>query len=209
MMAAIQHQANKPSPQRRQQERVRPHPLVEAGNPPHSAGSHAKTHSTRLRHRMVTVAPCPSGRRTEIRHQTKITTAMLVGLPVSSEQPVPEEVNDREIAVRMQMMDEVKLLFASEPAEALQSRWFDVVFLVKIYMCVERRRTGKCHHEKHIVRQDEKQDTACEDGWDEEERRVVSLSAAIGSGRQMAPGIVRMMEIDVVAEEGSAKPSMP
>jgi hypothetical protein len=36
---------------------------------------------------------------------------------VGSEQPVPEEVDNRKVAVSVQMVDEVKLLLAPEPSE--------------------------------------------------------------------------------------------
>jgi len=81
MMAAIQHQANKPTPKktksRAQRQDIRSHPLVDPGNPPHSSTSRAKTHSTRRCHRMVALAARSSGRSTEISSQTKITTVML------------------------------------------------------------------------------------------------------------------------------------
>ena len=56
---------------------------------------------------------------------------------VGSENSVPEEVDHREVAVRVQMVDEVKLLFAPEPSEAREVRTFDVVILVQIYVRVE------------------------------------------------------------------------
>ncbi len=80
MMAAIQHQANKPPPKKpccALQERLRPHSLVETGNPPDSAAAREATYPTRLHHRMVVVAPCSSGRRTESSPQTESTTVML------------------------------------------------------------------------------------------------------------------------------------
>jgi hypothetical protein len=40
---------------------------------------------------------------------------------VGSEKFVPEEVNHCEIAVGMQMVDEVKLLLAPEPSEARET----------------------------------------------------------------------------------------
>lgn len=60
-----------------------------------------------------------------------------VGLPICAEQPVPEEIDDREITVRMQMVDEVKLPHAPEPGKALQRRSLDVIRLVEIDMGVE------------------------------------------------------------------------
>ena len=99
MMAAIQHQANKPAPKKTRSNatpRHRPHPLVDPGNPPNSPTSRAKTHPTRPCHRMVALAARPSGRRTKISYQTKITTVMLaVRLP----KPVvlPADVHQVEI----------------------------------------------------------------------------------------------------------------
>ena len=89
MMAAIQHQANKPTPKkpsRAQRQDIRSHPLVDPGNPPHSSTSRAKTHSTRRHHRMVALAARSSGRSTEISSQTKITTVML-GRELINQQP--------------------------------------------------------------------------------------------------------------------------
>ena len=80
MMAAIQHQANKPGPKKTKSARrqdIPPHPLVDPANPPHSPTSRAKTHSTRRHHRMVALAAGSSSRSTEISYQTKITTVML------------------------------------------------------------------------------------------------------------------------------------
>ena len=80
MMAAIQHQANKPAPKKTKSSatpRHPPHPLVDPGNPPHSPTSGAKTNSTRRHHRMVALAAGSSSRSTEISYQTKITTVML------------------------------------------------------------------------------------------------------------------------------------
>src|SRR5262247_2902240 len=59
---------------------MRPHSLVDPGNPPHSPPSRAKAHPTRQRHRMVALAARASGRRTKISPQTKITTVVLGGL---------------------------------------------------------------------------------------------------------------------------------
>lgn len=73
-----------------------------------------------------------------------------VGTSISSEKSIPEGINHREIAIRMQMMDEVQLLFAPEPSKAGEFRSFDVVFLVKINVGVKRRRTGSGHYEEQI-----------------------------------------------------------
>ena len=44
-------------------------------------------------------------------------TNIRVGTSVGSEKPVPERVDHAEIAVCVQMVDEVKLLLAPEPSE--------------------------------------------------------------------------------------------
>jgi SRSO17 transposase len=69
MMAAIRHQANKPAPKKakqRQEGAAQPHPLVDPGNPAHSAPARTKTHRARVRHRLVSLGALSSGRRSKI-----------------------------------------------------------------------------------------------------------------------------------------------
>ena len=127
-----------------------------------------------------------------------------VGISVGSEKSVPEEVDHREIAVRVQMVDEVKLLLAPEPSEACEARSFGMVLLVKIYVRAERRRAGSGHYEEQIERKNEKHPTCDEDCGDEKVGRVVSFVATMGGGHQMALGIVCMMKSDVVPVEDAA-----
>jgi hypothetical protein len=70
--------------------------------------------------------------------------------PVSTEDSVPEEVDHREIAVRVQMVAKMKLLLASEPSEVCEPRSFCMVLLVKKYVCAERHRAGSGHYGKQI-----------------------------------------------------------
>jgi hypothetical protein len=68
---------------------------------------------------------------------------------VGTENSIPKEMNHREIAVRVPVMNEVQLLFPSEPSKPLKSRSLNVVFLVEKDMRVERRRTcNYLNHEK-------------------------------------------------------------
>jgi hypothetical protein len=53
---------------RAQRQDIRPHPLVDPGNPPHSPTSRAKTNSTRRHHRMAALAAGSSSRSTKISH---------------------------------------------------------------------------------------------------------------------------------------------
>jgi hypothetical protein len=128
------------------------------------------------------------------------------GTSVRSEQSVPEEVNHRKVAVRVQMVDEVKLLLAPEPSEACKTRSFNVVFLVKKHVCVERRRTGSCHYEEQIERKNEKHPSSDEDGGDEKVGCVVPLVATIGGGHEVALGVIPMMKSDVVPIKDAAYP---
>src|ERR1700730_7225800 len=50
---------------------------------------------------------------------------------IGTENSIPEEMNDREIAVCMPVMNEVKFLFVSEPCKPLKPRSLYVVFLVE------------------------------------------------------------------------------
>src|ERR1700680_321015 len=57
---------------------------------------------------------------------------------------IPEEMDHREIAVRVPVMHKVQLLLPSKPCEPLKPRSFYMVFLVKKHVRVERCRT--CGH---------------------------------------------------------------
>ena len=53
-------------------------------------------------------------------------------------------MDHREIAVRMQVMDEVQFLFASEPCKPLKSRSLYVILLIEKDVRIKRHRT--CDH---------------------------------------------------------------
>src|SRR5256886_16853547 len=63
-----------------------------------------------------------------------------IRLSIGTENPIPEEMDHREIAVRVPVMNEMQFLFPSEPCKSLKPRSLYVVFLVEIDMRVERRR---------------------------------------------------------------------
>jgi hypothetical protein len=119
---------------------------------------------------------------------------------------VPEEVNHCEISVRVQMVDEVKLLLAPEPSEACKARPFDVVFLVKIHVRIERRRAGSDHYEEQVERKNKKYRTGDEDRRDEKVGRVVSLVTTIGGGHEVTLGVIPMMKSYVVPVKDAAYP---
>src|SRR5580698_5552010 len=75
-----------------------------------------------------------------------------------SERPqhsVPKEIENREIAVGMTVMQEVKFLLAPEPGEPAKPRSFHMIFPVKEDVRVERRGAGSGLHDEEVERQDE------------------------------------------------------
>jgi hypothetical protein len=60
---------------------------------------------------------------------------------IGTKNPIPEEMDHREIAVRVPVMNEMQFLFPSEPCKSLKPRSLYVVFLIEKDMRVERRRT--------------------------------------------------------------------
>src|SRR5262249_57550060 len=51
---------------------------------------------------------------------------------IGTENPIPEEMDHREIAVRVPVMNEMQFLFPSEPCKSLKPRSLYVVFLVEL-----------------------------------------------------------------------------
>src|SRR5271166_3230169 len=66
---------------------------------------------------------------------------------IGTENPIPEETDHREIAVRVPVMNEVQFLLPSEPCKPLKPRSLYVVFLVEKDVRVKRCRT--CNHLNH------------------------------------------------------------
>jgi len=60
---------------------------------------------------------------------------------IGAENPIPEEVNDTKIAVRVPVMNKVQFLLAPEPRKPLKARSFYVILPVEKDVRVERRRT--------------------------------------------------------------------
>ena len=60
---------------------------------------------------------------------------------IGAENPIPEKMDYRKIAIRVPVMDEMQLLFAPEPREPPKPRSLRVVLLVEKDVRGERRRT--------------------------------------------------------------------
>ena len=131
-----------------------------------------------------------------------------IGIPVGSKNFVPEEVDHREIAIGVHMVDKVKLLLTPEPSEARKPRSFGMVLLVEKNVCAERRRAGDGHCNEQIEWKNQKHPTCDDDCGDEKVRCVVPLVVAMDGGHQMPLGIVCVMKPDVVSVEDAADPVM-
>ena len=90
-------------------------------------------------------------RQSSLEEQLAISDSLSdIRLSIGTEQPIPEEMDHREIAVRVSVMNEVQLLFASEPCKSLKPGSLYMVFLVEKDVRVERRRTRGYLNEKKI-----------------------------------------------------------
>jgi hypothetical protein len=89
-------------------------------------------------------------------------------------------MDHREIAVRVPVMNEVQLLFPSEPRKPLKSRSLNVVFLVEKDMRVERRRTCNYLNHEEINGQYEACTSSYQKHRNEEEGRIVAFVTEVG-----------------------------
>src|SRR6266480_7824237 len=94
---------------------------------------------------------------------------------IGTEKLVPEEVDHREIAVRMPVMNEVKFLPASEPCKPLKPRSRYVVFLVEKDVRVEGHRTCNYLNHEEIKWQYEVCTRSYHKHRNEEEGRIVAF----------------------------------
>jgi hypothetical protein len=123
---------------------------------------------------------------------------------IGTENPIPEEMNHREIAVRVPVMNEVQFLFPSEPCKPVKSRSLYVVFLVEKDMRVERRRVCDCLNHEEIEWQYEVCTRSHQKHRNEEEGCIVAFVTEVRPRNEMIFGIVGVMEVDVVLEEPTA-----
>ena len=94
---------------------------------------------------------------------------------IGTKNPIPEEMDHREIAVRVPVMNEMQFLFPSEPCKSLKPRSLYVVFLVEKDVRVERRRTCNYLNHEEINGQYEVCTSSYQKHRNEEEGRVVTF----------------------------------
>ena len=123
---------------------------------------------------------------------------------VRAENSVPEEMDHRKIAAGMPVVDEMLLLFASEPCKSQEPRPLYVKFLVEEYMRIERCRTCEHLNDEEIEGQYEICKCPHETDGYEEEGCIVAFVAEVRLRDEVIFRIIGMMEVDVVTEQLSA-----
>jgi hypothetical protein len=94
---------------------------------------------------------------------------------IGTENLIPEEMDHREIGVRVPVMNEVQFLFPSEPRKPLKPRSLYVVFLVKKDVRVERRRACDYLNHEEVEWQHEICTRSYQKHRNEEEGRIVAF----------------------------------
>lgn len=113
-------------------------------------------------------------------------------------------MNDREIALRMPVVNEVKFLFAPEPGKPAEPGTFHVVSLVERNMRIKGSPAGRRLNQEDIQGQQQICHACKQDHRNEEEGSVVALFADVNPRHHMVSRIMFVVEIDVVAEQSAA-----
>lgn len=108
-----------------------------------------------------------------------LSTKPSIRSSIGTENPIPEEMDHREIAVRVPVMNEVQFLFASEPCKPPKPRSLYVVFLVEKDVRVERGRTCNYLNHEEINRQYEVCTSSYQKHRNEEEGCIVAFVTAV------------------------------
>src|ERR1700730_17111283 len=141
-----------------------------------SEGVGSNTHILSARRRST---PPRHARRDSGFVQSLLSTKPSIRPSIGTENPIPEEMDHREIAVRVPMMNEVQFLFASEPCKPLKPRSLYVVFLVEKDVRVERRRTCNYLNHEEINGQYEICTSSHQKHRNEEEGCIVAFVTAV------------------------------
>src|SRR5262249_33947209 len=98
---------------------------------------------------------------------------------IGTEDPIPEEMDHREIAVRVPVMNEMQFLFPPEPCKSLKAGSLYMVFLVEKDVRIERRPTCDCLNYEQFRRQHEVRARTHQKHRNEEEGRIVAFLAEV------------------------------
>jgi len=113
-------------------------------------------------------------------------------------------VDHRKIAFGVAVMNEVKFLFALEPRKALKSRSRCVIFLIKIDMCVKRRRACDGRHDEKIDGHEQIRTRGSQKNGDEEIGCHIALVTEVRLRNKVGVRIMRVMEVDVIPKNPTA-----
>ena len=98
---------------------------------------------------------------------------------IGTENPIPEEMDHRVIAVRVPVMNEVQFLFPSEPCKPLKSRSLYVIFLVEKDVHVKRRCACDNQNDEKIGWQDDVCKRSDKKHRNEKEGRIVAFVSEV------------------------------
>ena len=126
----------------------------------------------------------------------------------SAQQPIPEKIDNREIAVRVTVMHEVKFLLPLEPGKSPKPWPLRVIFLVEEDVRVERGRASGSLHDEEVQRQDEVGTCSDREGGNQEKRREIALFPLMRLGNEVILGIDRVVVVYVIAKELRAQRTM-
>ena len=131
-------------------------------------------------------------------------TLSTIGLSICPEDSIPKKVDHRKIAFGVAVMNEVKFLFALEPRKALKSRSRCVIFLIKIDMCVKRRRACDGRHDEKINGHEQIRTRGSQKNRDEEIGCRITFVTEVRLRDKVGVRIMRVMEVDVIPKNPTA-----
>jgi hypothetical protein len=147
---------------------------ISASNAARDRNSPIKAHQINLQRSLIGSEYQPIRGRSQPKGSVRLSLSS-IRPSIGTENPIPEEMDHREIAVRVPMMNEVQFLFPPEPCKPLKSRSLYVVFLVEKDVRVERRRTRDYLNHEEIEWQYEVCTRSYQKHRNEEEGRIVAV----------------------------------
>jgi hypothetical protein len=129
-------------------------------------------------------------------------------MAIGAEKPIPEEIDHREIAVPMAVVNEMELLLSSKPGKAAKPWSRNMILVVDIIMPAEwQRHYRKLNHEQ-IQSQKQIAESDNQDDRNQKEQRIIIPVIEIMSGNYVVSRIMDVMKLDMILEKSSAKSAM-
>jgi hypothetical protein len=135
-------------------------------------------------------------------------TSSRLDMAIGAEKPIPEEIDHREIAVPMAVVNEMELLLSSKPGKAAKPWSRNMILVVDIIMPAEwQRHYRKLNHEQ-IQSQKQIAESDNQDDRNQKEQRIIIPVIEIMSGNYVVSRIMDVMKLDMILEKSSAKSAM-